>query len=443
MKLVYVAGVVGVALIASGCEKKTEVVEKRMVAGSALSVQSASYSKPSYDAGHIDNVAVQALGMGGSPGEAIDDAIKIAIKQVNGVAVDMSSDKLRSVLVVAVGRDNAQLQTREFSDYVSNESRGVVTEFKVVSIDTPVGNNGLYKAQIEAKIAKFESAVNPNMLKIVVGPVHIDANAYKFAGVFVSADKVADEIRQQIINTLTNTGRFSVLDREFGADVEQELDMIALGQAPTAERSKLSQANSADLVWSGQINALNNGSWELSQRVINVATRQVQLSNILHGDSASALVQSEDSADKAKQKLEAQMVSSVVSAILVRTFPITVASRDGNNVVLSQGGQFVRENGRYRLVTMGQEIKDPQTGQSLGRIEYNCCEVVVDKVSPTMSQGHIENIKMPLDQIKSGDLQLRDLDANKTPEKVATSKTGKKGGKIQSKGVFDNDGAKW
>jgi hypothetical protein len=443
MKLVYVAGVVGVALIASGCEKKTEVVEKRMVAGSALSVQSASYSKPSYDAGHIDNVAVQALGMGGSPGEAIDDAIKIAIKQVNGVAVDMSSDKLRSVLVVAVGRDNAQLQTREFSDYVSNESRGVVTEFKVVSIDTPVGNNGLYKAQIEAKIAKFESAVNPNMLKIVVGPVHIDANAYKFAGVFVSADKVADEIRQQIINTLTNTGRFSVLDREFGADVEQELDMIALGQAPTAERSKLSQANSADLVWSGQINALNNGSWELSQRVINVATRQVQLSNILHGDSASALVQSEDSADKAKQKLEAQMVSSVVSAILVRTFPITVASRDGNNVVLSQGGQFVRENGRYRLVTMGQEIKDPQTGQSLGRIEYNCCEVVVDKVSPTMSQGHIENIKMPLDQIKSGDLQLRDLDANKTPEKVAASKTGKKGGKIQSKGVFDNDGAKW
>jgi curli biogenesis system outer membrane secretion channel CsgG len=51
------------------------------------------------------------------------------------------------------------------------------------------------------------------------------------------------------------TGRFAVLDRDFGPAIEQELEMISGGQAPSAELAKLSQAASADLVWSARINS--------------------------------------------------------------------------------------------------------------------------------------------------------------------------------------------
>jgi curli biogenesis system outer membrane secretion channel CsgG len=385
--------------------------------------------------------------MGGSAAAAVDEAIKLAIKQVNGVAVDMSSEQFKSVLAVSVGRDAAQLQAAAFSEYVAQQSGGVVTRFKVVQLESPTTQGGVYKATIEAHIAKFDAPATENKkLKIVVGPIRFDGESFKVAGQALPSAQVAEDVRQKILDALTNTGRFSVLDRELGDDIQQELDMISSGQAPAAERSKMSQAISADLIWTGKISAFSyqngQGNWALSQRVINVATRQVQLSNILQGDITQSIA-----ADKAKQTLETQLVSSVVSAILVRTFPITVASRDGNNVVLSQGGQSVREGGRYLLVSMGQEVKDPQTGQSLGRTEYDCCEVVIDKVGPTMAQGHLENIRMPLEQIQPGGLQLRDLNANKTAATASGVKSaaGNKTTKVKKAhaDVFEADKDKW
>ena len=73
---------------------------------------------------------------------------------------------------------------------------------------------------------------------------------------------------------------------------------------------------------------------------------------------------------------------------------------------------------RYKLVYMGKEMFDPQTNQSLGRIESDCCEVVIDRVIPNMAQGHLENMQMPLDGFQPGSLQLRGLVASKVANAV-------------------------
>lgn len=447
MKLSYIACAVGLALSVVACSKN-EVSTAPLAAPAAAQASAPTMAMP--DAGKLSTVSTTATGIGASAAEAVDEAIKLAIKQVNGVAVDMSSEQFKSLLAVAVGRDAAQLQAHAFSEYVAQQSRGVVSSFKVIKLEDPVSQGGVYKASIEANIAKFEAPADSKKLKIVVGPIRFDTESFKVAGVAIPSAKVADEVRQQILDALTNTGRFSVLDRELGGDVQNELDMISSGQAPAAERSKISQAISADLIWTGKINAFSyqntDGNWALAQRVINVATRQVQLSSILQDTVNST--QGKETAETAKQKLETQLVGRVVSAILVRTFPVTVASRDGNNVVLSQGGQSVREGARYQLVSMGSEVKDPQTGQSLGRTEYDCCEVVVDKVGPSMAQGHLENIRMPLDQIQPGGLQLRDMNAVKTAIAESAAKTGtgiKKPAVAKKKEVdiFAEDKGKW
>lgn len=101
------------------------------------------------------------------------------------------------------------------------------------------------------------------------------------------------------------------------------------------------------------------------------------------------------------------LVNQVVTSVLRRTFPVTVVSRDGTNVVLSQGGQALKEGTRYAMVTMGAEMKDPQTGQSLGRVESPCCELVVERVMPNLSYGRLENVRSNLEQLPIGGLQLR------------------------------------
>src|SRR5260370_40518183 len=66
----------------------------------------------------------------------------------------------------------------------------------------------------------------------------------------VAPTSAAETLRQRISDALVQTGRFAVLDREFSPEIEQELAIIATGQAPRAELAKLSQAASADLGWS-------------------------------------------------------------------------------------------------------------------------------------------------------------------------------------------------
>ena len=83
------------------------------------------------------------------------------------------------------------------------------------------------------------------------------------------------------------------------------------------------------------------------------------------------------------------------------------------------------EGGRYQLVYMGKEMFDPQTNQSLGRIESDCCEVVIDSVTSTMAQGHLDKMKMTLDGLQPGGLQLRGL---VTKIAAVSDKTGRPAG---------------
>lgn len=111
-----------------------------------------------------------------------------------------------------------------------------------------------------------------------------------------------------------------------------------------------------------------------------------------------------------------EMADKIVASIITRTFPVTVISQEGASVVLSQGAQAVKENTRYKVVLMGKEMFDPQTNQSLGRMESDCCDVLVERVMPTMAQGRLENLQVPLTSFQPGSLQLRGIAA---PDKEA------------------------
>jgi hypothetical protein len=125
-------------------------------------------------------------------------------------------------------------------------------------------------------------------------------------------------------------------------------------------------------------------------------------------DVAATTMSSGINANMVLQDMQNEIVQSIIASILSRTFPVTVVSRDGNALVLSQGGQAVKTGNRYAIVSIGKEMKDPQTGESLGRLEVPCCEVVIDKVASKLSYGHIENVTISLNNIAEGGLQLRE-----------------------------------
>ena len=410
-QLFYLTVAVAAAALLAACNKaepeKAQIpapAEKRMAA-------------PVPDVGKLNTVPTTAQGFGATAGEAVADAMKLAILQVNGAAVQSASVSAKYGLDVSLGRDSASLRANEFVELVAQKSGGVIQNFKLVELREPgLITDKRFKATIEAQIAKFEASADMQKIKLVIGQIRFDSPRLPMGDGSVSSAEVAATLRQRISDALVQTGRFAVLDREFSPDIQGEL-------------AKLSQAASADLVWSGRVSNLAyirharplktserelvsySGGWAMTQKLVNVATRQVMTSDAFRGSAPSTepttLGRGVDGG-RILEGMSSDIVNQVVTSVMRRTFPVTVVSREGSQVVLSQGGRMIKEGTRYAIVTMGAEMKDPQTGQSLGRVESPCCDLVVDRVTPNLSYGRLENVRVALEDLPAGALQVRD-----------------------------------
>lgn len=393
------------------------------------------------DVGKVEQVDVSASGTGMTPGAAVNDALKSAIQQVNGVTVDASSANLNTFSKVTANLDvetsdgsdslkaTATVQGSHFAEQIITQSKGVVSSFKVGKLTPPASKGGLFTVEIVAKIAKFKAPADAGKIKIVVAPLRSERSSFVIGGRTVPAVEVLGALRQQIIDTLSQSGRFTVLDRQFEGELQNELDMISSGKTVNTDFAKMGQALSADLIWVGVVNDLGydkhvrklqtsdrelvsySGGWSVSQRMINLATRQILQSATLQGSAPSVAPTTLGSVvdeGATLRNMQADIVKRSAEAILLQTFPISVVERDGMTVVLSQGGNAVVERGRYKIYLQGKEIKDPQTGQSLGNMESACCEVVINRVTPNLSYGTLENVSAKLDGVKPGALQLRE-----------------------------------
>jgi curli biogenesis system outer membrane secretion channel CsgG len=378
------------------------------------------------DVGKVDTVSTSADGYGPTPAAATADAMKTAILQVNGATINTGSIQAKFGLDATDGQDAVSLRASAFAELIAEKSGGAITNFKVKSMEEPTKKGGSYKVTIEANIAHFTPPTDKK-IKVVVAPVRFDRPNIIIGSSSVSSQKVAQDIQQQVSTALTETGRFSVLDRDSTPEITQELDMIDKGEAPRAESGKVGQAVTADVIWVGHIQSLAynrnarqletsdrelvsfSGGWVVSEKLVNVATRQIMLSSSLQGEApgvAATTLGAGINPDQVLSEMESSIAKAAVTSIIAKTFPISIIERNGNSVILSQGGQSIKLGGRYSVIAIGREMKDPQTGESLGRSSSPCCEVVIDRVAEKLSYGHLENVATSLEGLPLGALQI-------------------------------------
>ena len=218
-----------ICMIVSACSEKKETPEAN---GPNLT--------QTPDVGKVEQVKVTVKGMGATPGAAINDALKTAIMQVNGVRVESSSANINVIEKVTAnldietsqGKDSGKatslVQGQAFAEAIISQSKGLISSFKVLNLNQ-TGNNS-YTVEIEAQIAKFKAPEDAGKIKIVVAPLRSETATFDIGGKQVPAEQILSPIRQQIIDSLTQTGRFTVLDRQFEGELQSELDMIGSGK---------------------------------------------------------------------------------------------------------------------------------------------------------------------------------------------------------------------
>lgn len=296
-----------------------------------------------------------------------------------------------------------------------------------------------WEVKIAADVATYREAASAKMTRVVVALPRSDQATYRVGDSSIPAEAIGGQIRTSLNNALVGTHRFTVLDRDATAEISQEIELINSGNAKREDTARLGQQLATDLIVIPSIDrfeylrherqlrlsdrtlASYTGGGALSFRVVNAVTGQLVLAQsfkyALPDTAPTTLGAAADGPKLATMMMDA-LDGEIVHAIMQNTYPLIVLQANGKSVVINQGGDNVVSGTTYQAVMMGEEMTDPQSGLSLGRAETPCCTVVIDRVTPNMSYGHIAEEGIDTSGLKSGAMELRDAVASAAPQKA-------------------------
>jgi hypothetical protein len=322
----------------------------------------------------VQQKTVITTGDGKTEKDAIKDALVAAVSQVRGIAVS-SRD---SVAIRSQIHNESSSSSRDFQQNVQTYTNGVVSQYEVLETghSTLTGN---ITVKIRATIPFYAAGPQINRLRLAVVPLTLSdsirdrASASQFAHSWMSATEEG----------LVQSRRFAMLDRSFTEATNNELSQYTNGQFSNSELARLGQKAGTDYLVTGELRtyAINDKSFinpltgdrvprsststEVSLRIIDVATSQVKFAKS-YGDSKAAVI-------------------DVIDAI----YPMAIVSVSDGAVVIGAGGDQIKVGDKFRVISLGQELKDPYTNESLGRQETAIGEIEITDVESKMSQARI------------------------------------------------------
>ena len=372
------------------------------------------------DVGHVSAQKVSTQGIGDTEEEALMQALKNAVMEINGTSISMANLSVKDNAEAHLQANNSEgdsasadayMQSKEFVQAVAQTSDGVIDHFTITKVDKPGVFKKQYTVNIDAYINKYHTAqASSKKLKIVVSPVRVAQGTYDIGGMQVSSNDLSSQITQRITNALVQTGRFDVLNRSENPEIDQELNLISSGQTDKQNLAKLNQTIPADVILVGSVDGLAytkhsralaisdqplvsyNGHWAFSDKIINVTTRETLNTAQFSGDfpdvAPTTMPVNVDSQDLLTKALDT-IVNDAVTQVVREIYPVTVVSAQGGEVVLSQGGSSVQSGQIYQLMKAGQAINDPQTGQVIGHVKMPIATIMIDRVDDKLSYGHL------------------------------------------------------
>ncbi len=287
-----------------------------------------------------------------------------------------------------------------------------------------------WKVRIEAKVAKYVAPDEKGRPKLAIVMPRFKSESFAVGDNRIPAADVAGEIRTRLSDALTQTKRFIILDREFGDVLGDEVAFIESGNARNQELARIGQQMATDLLLVMSVERFEYprvsrklrmsdrqlisyaGGGKISLKLINATSGEVVMSESfaheLPAIAPSTMPRVIDGKALAGQMMDA-ISGDMTFAVVNEIFPVSVVALTGRSVALSQGGESVSVGTLYQAVLLGQDLIDPQTGNSLGKMESACCVIRIDRVAELTSYGTIEgDLPQLLGTFQPGMIELRE-----------------------------------
>lgn len=361
----------------------------------------------------ITNTTVKkavGVGYGTSRQNAINEAIVEAIGQITGVKISKKSVKESLSIKDSSGKS---LDMR-YSSEISKVTSGKVDSYNIVNVEERSG--GQFVAEVEVINSKTTKnyktpGLDPkNRRSIIVIPANLNYDSFQILGEYKSAVSVNINLSQELLNAITQTRKFNVLDREENRAFFDEQNVISSEDTGRDEVLKLGQVLGSDYILLTSIKEISigkekpsayiastNNSYKASVtvqfKVITTATRQVKFSNTRTFDfEPSGNSNNQIYYDALKQ------ISNKISAELIENiYPLKILDVNNNEITINQGNLTL--GSKYDVFKLGAKIVDSYTKESLGSTETKVGTVEILRSLPKFSIAKIIEGKISKDNI--------------------------------------------
>ena len=350
---------------------------------------------------------VTATGNGGDISSATIDAIENAIGQVGGMKISTAT----SLSMSEVTKGDKTTFEESFKQNIERMTRGIIKSYKVLESGTSPGSGRAF-VKIKAVIPSYKPSEQLKRMKLAVLPLVLRGNA----AALPEAANFGNGVSSSLEAYLTQTRKFAMIDRRNTAKSNQELKGANARNAPIEETVKFGVRVGADFIVlvalnefqpqqtqqervTGRVVTRFSAPVAIDVRLIDIATGQIKFAQTYNnpGRLPSSAARSQYAADIGVDL--GQVISSAI-------YPIAVVGGGDKEVTFNQGGDTVQTGRSYRLVSLGKNLTDPYTKESLGREESEIAIVEVTAVTDRTATARLVSGRLP-PSIASGSLLAR------------------------------------
>lgn len=357
---------------------------------------------------------VIATGNGGDPSKATIDAIENAIAQVGGMRISTAT----SLSMSEVTKGGSTTIEENFKQNIEKITRGIIKSYSVLESGTSPGSGRSF-VKIKAVIPSYKPSDQLKRIKLAVMPLALSGTVRGLQ----DAAEFGESVSAALEAYLTHTRKFAMIDRRFTAQSNRELAGVNARNAPIEETVKIGVRVGADYIVlaalkdfspqqqqqqrvTGRLVTKSVAPVAIDVRVIDIATGQIKFAQTYNnpGRLPSSITLGQYAADIGAD------IGQVISTAI---YPIAVLTGTDTEVTLNQGGDTVQVGRMYRLVSLGQNLVDPYTKESLGQEEREIARAEITSVTDRTAIAKLVSGRLAL-PIKPGTMLARVL-----PEEVS------------------------
>ena len=358
--------------------------------------------------------SVRAVGMAAGYRAAVNEALVSAMEQHEGITLSSSERQTMTHADSATSlRENGVLDDRaklEMNDAINKDmqkwAKGRISGYTVLSdAYDPVAKK--YRVEVEVRFpGKYASPGRPesNLRRMAVTTFNVRGVSFSWHGQAVDTVEWASALASQLNVRLTQTRKFTMLDRAFDRETGAELSRLGAANAAPEDAARLGRKLGTDYLVVGEVsfndvqapgvNPLTGQTLprqsslfaEVTYRVLVAPTGQLKWTDSVRLDAAAFAAGDVRSFVSMTAEAAAE---GICDGLMDNILPFEVVQVAAGQLVIGEGGKQIAVGERFTVCALGGEVKDTRTGEVIDETEIPVATAEVTAVTPKLSYARI------------------------------------------------------